>query len=123
MAEDYRTPPQRDIRVTEPKPSSNLGFIVGGLVVAVACFCGLFLATATWARTTPATPTTSPLKRPSHLRLRPLTRLHQPRLTLSPRHLLTLSRLHLLTLSRPLTLSRLRPQIRPATPPAAPANP
>lgn len=36
MAEDYQTPPQRDIRVTETKPASNLGFIVGGLVVAVA---------------------------------------------------------------------------------------
>lgn len=36
MAEEYRTPPERDIRVTEPKPASNLGFIVGGLVVAVA---------------------------------------------------------------------------------------
>ena len=36
MAEEYRTPPERDIRITEPKPASNLGFIDGGLVVAVA---------------------------------------------------------------------------------------
>lgn len=108
------TAPRRSATSASPSPNlpATSASSSAALSSPLACFCGLFWEIAIWARKTLATPTTSALKRPSHLR--PLTRLHQPRLTLSPRPLLTLSRLHLQTLSpRPrLTLSRLRLQIR-----------
>ena len=47
MAEEFRTPPERDIRVTERKPSNNLGFIVGGLVVAVGLLLWFVLGDGT----------------------------------------------------------------------------
>ena len=78
------------------------------------CCCGSCLATATWARKTAVTPTTSRLKRLSHLRL--LTPSHQPRLIQSPRHLPIRSHPRLLTLSRLRPLTRHLPHLRQPLP-------
>ncbi|MES2433941.1 MAG: hypothetical protein V4586_08970 [Pseudomonadota bacterium] len=118
MAEEYRTPSERDIRITEPKPASNLGFIVGGLVVAVALLLWFVFGDSNMGAKntgdtnnvtveTPVTPAPAPADPVAPAPADPVAPAPADPVTPAP--------------ADPVTPAPADPA--PATPPAAPANP